>query len=105
MKILCLALLLAGSLPAAERTTPKRVWIRRATLAASCAASLVFDTMSTRRVVSAGGVESNPLFADASGRPQWGRVIGFKAGMCGVSTIMQETHVFHAWEGPRSDWT
>ncbi len=114
MKILCIGLLLAlssSALPAAdllEREHPrtlKRVWIRRATLVAGCAASLVFDTLSTRRAINAGAVESNGLFANPQGGPQWGRVIGTKAGLCGATAILEETHLFHAWKNPNADWT
>lgn len=85
--------------------TPKRVWIRRATLVAGCAASLAFDTLTTRRAVSAGAVESNGLFANSQGQPQWGRMIAIKAGLCGVSAVLQETHIFKTWETPAADWT
>ena len=111
MKTLYLVLLLAVNMPAADlivagrSRTPKRAWIRRATLAAGCAASLLVDTVSTQRATAAGAVERNPLFSDSQGRPQWGRIAGIKAGFCGVSAIMQETHVFRTWQGPRSDWT
>ncbi len=112
MKILLIGLLLALSSPAADMVlenphprTSKRVWIRRATLAAGCAASLVFDTLSTRRATNAGAVESNGLFASPQGSPQWGRMIGFKAGLCGATAVMEETHMFHAWKNPNADWT
>jgi hypothetical protein len=111
MKILWIGLLLVACTPAfsAEnihpRTSAKRTWVRRATLAAGCAASLLFDTMTTQRVVTAGGVESNGLLADPQGRPQWGRIISLKVGICGASAILQETHVFGAWKSPNADWT
>lgn len=107
MKLLFIGLLLALSSQAADLvehpSTPKRVWIRRITLGAACAASLGFDTMTTRRAVSAGATETNRLFADSQGHPQWGRMIGIKAGMCAASAFAQEWH--SAQRSPRSDWT
>lgn len=102
--------LLTPALSAEElRAKPKRVWIRRVTLAAGCAASIAFDSWSTRRVIAAGGVEQNGLLANAQGAPRWGRIAGMKAGFCGTSLLMQETHLFGArvgaWEGPKSDLT
>jgi hypothetical protein len=85
--------------------TSKRVWIRRATLIAGCAASLAFDTFTTRRGVAAGAVEANGLLADSQGRPEWGRMIGIKAGSCAVSAVLQETHFFGAWNTPAADYT
>lgn len=85
--------------------TSKRVWIRRATLAAACAASLGLDSWSTHRALAAGGVESNPLLANAQGRTSWGRAIAFKAAGCGAPAVLQETGTFHAWESPNADWT
>jgi hypothetical protein len=109
MKLLCIGLVLALFSPtvrAAEHLrTPKRVWVRRATLVAGCAASLVFDTLSTRRATSAGASEGNGLLADSQGRPLWGRVIGVKAGLCGVSAVIEETQTFHGWKGTGADWT
>jgi hypothetical protein len=83
----------------------KRVWIRRATLIAGCAASLAFDSFTTRRGVAAGAVEANGLLADSQGRPEWGRMIGIKAGSCAVSAVLQETHFFGAWNTPTADYT
>jgi hypothetical protein len=83
--------------------TPKRVWVRRITLGAACAASLGFDTFTTQRAVGAGAVEANGLLADSQGRPRWGRVIGFKAGACAASAFLEERQ--SAWSAPRSDWT
>ena len=107
MKLFCIGLLLAMSGQAADLVehphTPKRVWIRRITLAAGCAASLGFDTISTHRAISAGAIETNGLLSDSQGRPQWGRIIGIKAGMCAGSAFMQERH--SSWQSPRSDWT
>lgn len=85
--------------------TPKRISIRRATLVAGCAASLIFDTLTTRRAINAGAIESTGIFANAQGHPQWGRMIGIKAGFCGATAILEETHVFHAWKNPNADWT
>lgn len=83
----------------------KAKWIRRMTLVAGCAASLAFDTLSTRRAVSNGAVESNGLLSNSNGGVAWNRVIGFKAGFCGVSAVLQETHVFGSWNSPKADWT
>ena len=85
----------------------RRVWIRRATLIAGCAASLAFDTVTTRRGVAAGAVEANGLLADSQGRPEYGRMIGIKAGSCAVSAVLQETHFFGVWNTPAADntWT
>lgn len=114
MKLLCVALLAASSasalsaadLPDSEHPrTPKRVWIRRATLVAACAASLAFDTLTTRRATAAGGIESNGLFANSQNQPQWGRMIAIKAAFCGASAVLQETHLFRAWQTPAADWT
>ena len=114
MKVLCIALLAACSgsaisaanlLDSEHPRTPKRVWVRRLTLAAGCAASLVFDTVTTRRAANAGAVETNGLFANSQGQPQWGRMIGIKAALCGASAVLQETHIFRAWQSPAADWT
>jgi hypothetical protein len=114
VKISCIALAIALSAPAVRAAdlldqghprTPKRVWIRRTTLIAGCAASLAFDTWSTRRAISTGAIESNGLFANAQGQPQWGRMIGIKAGICGASLVLEETHVFRKWQRPDADWT
>jgi hypothetical protein len=118
MKFLWIGLLVVSSTPALvaqnlietgggrehERSS-KRTWIRRATLAASCAASLLFDSVSTQRATAAGGVERNGLFAGPQGNPQWGRIISVKAGLCGASAVLQETHVFGAWQSRNADWT
>jgi hypothetical protein len=105
VKFLCLALLAASALSAADLLdsehprTPKRVWIRRATLAAGCAVSLAFDILTTRRATTAGG-ESNGVFTNSRSQPQWGRMIVIKAAFCGVSAVLQETHLFRAWQTP-----
>jgi len=107
MKLFCLGLLLATCSQAADLvehpSTPKRVWIRRITLASACAASLGFDAVTTNRAVSAGAVESNGLLADSQGRPQWGRVIGIKAGTCIASAFLQERQRFT--RTAQTDWT
>jgi hypothetical protein len=107
MKLLGIGLLFAMTLPAADLlerpSTPKRVWARRITLAAACAASLGFDTLSTRRATSAGAVESNGLLANPQGQPRWGLVIGLKAAACAGSALVEERH--SAWQSPRADWT
>src|SRR5579872_1734580 len=107
MRLLGIGLIFAMMLPAADLVerprTPKRVWVRRITLAAGCAASLGFDTFTTRRAVAAGALESNGLLSDSQGRPRWGRVIGIKAGVCAGSVFVQERH--STWQSPPSDWT
>ncbi len=69
-----------------------------------CAASMIFDTLSTRAAANAGAIETNGLFANAQGRPEYGRMISIKAGLCGATAIMQETHLFHASRDPKTDW-
>ncbi|HLH40644.1 MAG TPA: hypothetical protein VKX39_15950 [Bryobacteraceae bacterium] len=111
MKVLSILLLAASCVSAANvidsehPRTPRRIWVRRLTLAAGCAASLAFDTWSTQRAVSAGALEANRLFANPQGQPQWTRMISIKAGVCGASAILQETHLFRTWESPAADWT
>lgn len=67
-----------------------RPWVRRLTLAASCAASF-WDVQTTRAAVARGAREANGLFAGPGGRPRWGRMIGFKAGLCVGTAVAQET--------------
>ena len=66
-----------------------RHWVRRLTLAASCAASF-WDVQTTRAAVARGGREANGFFADANGNPRWGRMIGVKAGLCGAMALVEE---------------
>jgi len=101
MKKIFVILLLA--LPLCAQDCPSgraRVWIRRISLIGSCAASLGWDTYTTRHAENAGAVEGNPLLANAQGHPQWGRFISLKVGMCGASAFVQER-----WHSPNSDWT
>jgi hypothetical protein len=70
-------------------------------MVAACGASLAFDTLSTRRAVANGAVESNGLPAGSNGSVSWGRVIGSKAGVYSASTILQETHLFGQWNSPK----
>ena len=114
MKTIYLGLLIAVSMAAVSaqnyvENTPKQPGskakrIRRATLVAGCAASLVFDTLSTRRAIVNGAVESNALLRSSNGNVSWGRAIGLKAGLCGGSAVIQETHVFGLWKTPAADW-
>jgi hypothetical protein len=90
---------------ASKQPGSRAKWIRRATLVAGCAASLVFDTLSTRRAVANGAVEANGLLTGSNGSVSWGRVIGLKASLCGGSAVIQETHVFGSWKTPAADWT
>ncbi len=115
MKKISLGLLIALSMgalgaqnfieSAPKQHSSKTKWIRRATLIAACGANLAFDTLSTRRAVANGAIESNGLLAGSNGSVSWGRVIGFKAGVCGASTILQETHLFGQFNSPKADWT
>ncbi len=66
-----------------------RHWLRRAALAASCAASF-WDVQTTRTAVARGAREANGLFADAAGNPRWGRIAGIKAGLCLGMVAAQE---------------
>lgn len=91
--------------PKEESSSSKRKWIRRVTLAATCAASLAFDSLTTRRAVAAGAMEENGLLSNSQGSPAWGRVLGVKAAACGISTVIEETHTFGVWNSPKSDWT
>ncbi len=107
MKFYCIGLLLAMCSMAADLAehpvTSKRTWIRRVTLASACAASLGFDSLTTRRAISAGAVESNAFLANAQGRPDWGRTIGIKAALCGASVYLEEHH--RRLRNAQSDWT
>ena len=79
VRVVCaFALLLWVCAPAqAEDNGGGRKWLRRATMAAACAASF-WDIQTTRTAVRHGAYEANRLFADAGGNPRWGRMIGFK---------------------------
>ncbi|MEO7143288.1 MAG: hypothetical protein ABI165_07255 [Bryobacteraceae bacterium] len=91
---------------AGEHPSPaKRIWIRRATLAASCAASMIFDTYSTRAAVSAGAVEGNALIASPEGRPRWALTFGLKAAVCAGSAVLQESARFRPPGAEISPWT
>ena len=65
------------------------VWVRRATLAAACAASAT-DAVTTWQGKQRGMREANPLFRSSDGSPAMGRVIGLKVGLCAVSAWRQE---------------
>jgi hypothetical protein len=73
--------------------TRSRVWLRRATLAASCAAS-AWDVQTTAAAIGRGGHESNNMFSDPMGRVRWGRMVGFKAALCGGMAASQELRQF-----------
>jgi hypothetical protein len=108
--VLCISALRAEdlALPVTGREhsrASKRVWILRATLIAGCAASLALDTWSMHRALAAGATESNPVLANSQSQTNWGRTIGLKAGACGLSAVLQETGIFHTWQGPSADWT
>jgi hypothetical protein len=107
MKLFWIGVLLAMNIPGAERverpSTPARVWVRRITLGAACAASLVFDPITTNRAVSAGAVEGNGLLANSQGRPRWGLMFGIKTATCVASGFLQERYAFR--DASRNDWT
>ncbi|MEO8026901.1 MAG: hypothetical protein ABI823_10520 [Bryobacteraceae bacterium] len=109
--VLCAAPALAqqAHYAAVDSATPKISiklrWLRRATLAASCATSIVLDTWSTRSVHAAGGVETNGLFRSPGGEPNWGRIIGFKMGACAAGIVLQETSLIRRRETATSAWT
>ena len=86
-----LAVLLLFGSPATSQETRRgrHPWLRRATLAAACAASF-WDLQTTHAGAALGARESNPLFADPQGRPRWGRIVGFKAGACAASFVAEE---------------
>lgn len=91
---LCVLLLGCVGLPgiSSAQESPRK-WVRRITLAASCATS-AWDVQTTAAAIGRGGRESNGLFADPLGRVRWGRMIGFKAGVCGSMIASQELHLF-----------
>jgi hypothetical protein len=64
-------------------------WVRRATLAAACAASAA-DAATTYEGKLAGMQENNPLFRASNGTPAMGRVISLKVGICVVQGWLQE---------------
>jgi len=82
MKRLLVILLCACSLDAAPRwlTSPA---MRRVLTAGACAASFA-DAYSTRRALSAGAYERNPLVASQ------GRMIGLKVGVCAATVALGE---------------
>jgi hypothetical protein len=90
-RALALVVCLCG--PATAQASGKGVWLRRATLAAACAASF-WDVRTTRTAVSLGALERNRLLAGPDGKPRWGRMIGIKAGLCAGSAAAQELRLF-----------
>jgi len=72
-----------------ELHRPRHPWLRRITLAGACAASF-WDLQTTRAGIGQGAHETNPLFTDSQGRPRWGRMIGFKTGVCAASFAAEE---------------
>lgn len=92
--ILGIAALVCLGMPAVSLAEQRpRVWLRRATLAASCAAS-AWDVQTTASAIARGGRESNNMFTDPLGRVRWGRMIGFKAALCGGMAATQELKPF-----------
>jgi hypothetical protein len=85
--ICVIALLVCACVPA--RPASAGHWLRRATLAAACAASF-WDVQTTRTAIARGAREGNGFFADTAGYPRWGRMIGFKVGVCGGSILAEE---------------
>jgi hypothetical protein len=41
-----------------------------------------------------GAREGNRLLADGNGRPRLGLMFGVKAGLCGITALAQEKHLF-----------
>ena len=80
--------------PAGRRAS----FFRRATLAASCAATF-WDYQTTAEGAGYGAKEGNRTFADANGRPRLKLLLTVKAGVCGLSALAQETH----WFGRKRD--
>jgi hypothetical protein len=80
-----LALIIQGIAPAANKLT----WIRRAATAAACVAAGA-DIVTTRGFAARGGVELNPLYRGAGGRPNMGLLIGTHAAVCVGSFIAGE---------------
>jgi hypothetical protein len=83
---LILILLVAPGTTSAAR---KFKWLRRATLAAACAASAA-DAVTTYQGKLAGVHEDNPLLRAPNGTPAMGRVIVLKVALCGLSIWSQE---------------
>jgi len=75
--------------PSVSHAQRPRIWLRRVTLAASCAAS-AWDVQTTASAIGRGARESNNMFTDPLGRARWGRMIGFKAAVCGGMAAAQE---------------
>ncbi|MCC7496893.1 MAG: hypothetical protein IT160_04895 [Bryobacterales bacterium] len=73
----------------ARGESKKGIWLRRVSLAASCATSF-WDFQTTRTAIGYGGRESNRMFADGQGNPRWGRMIGIKIGQCALMGVSQE---------------
>jgi hypothetical protein len=75
--------------PCTAPAAQKFKWLRRATLAAACAASAA-DAVTTYQGKLAGVQEDNPLLRAPNGTAAMGRVIGLKAALCGLSMWSQE---------------
>lgn len=74
---------------AAQAETKRGTWLRRLTLAASCASSF-WDLQTTRSAIGYGAQEANPLFSNGRGDARWGRMVGVKVGMCAGMAVGQE---------------
>lgn len=77
---------LIGALVLSSANAANWTLIRRVAQVAGCAASMV-DARTTLR---AGLVETNPLLG--SGKPQAGRIISLKLGMCAGQIVASELH-------------
>jgi len=99
MRLLAGAFVLVGlALPSVSLAEQRpRVWLRRITLAASCAAS-AWDIQTTAAAIGRGGRESNNMFTNPLGRVRWGRMVGLKVALCGGMAAGQE---FKAFNGSR----
>jgi hypothetical protein len=73
----------------AQAETKRGPWLRRVTLAASCASSL-WDLQTTRTAIGYGAQEANPLFVNRGGEPRWSRMVGVKVGLCAGMAVGQE---------------
>src|SRR5437870_5433364 len=95
MRLVVAAVVFAGlGLPnVAHAQQHPRVWLRRVTLAASCAAS-AWDVQTTAAAIGRGGHESNNMFSDPMGRVKWGRMVGLKVALCGGMAASQELRRF-----------
>lgn len=65
-------------------------WLRRLSLAGSCAVSFFGDYASTREAAKLHAREANPFLRGHDGGPNLPLVFGLKAGGCAASAFIQE---------------